>query len=205
MSSQRLTASFFLRPDVVQISRELLGKRLFTRIGNGAISGGLIVETEAYAGPQDRASHAYGNRLTKRTAVMYRAGPVAYVYLCYGLHWLFNIVTNVEGIPHAVLVRAIEPTTGQKLMLKRRKKRLLDCRLTSGPGAVAQALGIRGCHSGISLLGKTIWLEEGNHVSSAMICAAPRIGVWYAGQDAFLSRRFFIRGNQWVSRASSKK
>lgn len=168
------------------------------------ITGGVIVETEAYAGPQDRASHAYGNKFTERTAVMFKRGPVAYVYLCYGLHWLFNIVTNIEGKPHAVLIRAIQPIAGIGLMLKRRGKDGFDCRLTRGPGAVSQALGIRGCHSGVSLLGNTIWLEECLDIAPAMICAAPRIGVCYAGKDARLPWRFFIRGNPWVSGAGSK-
>lgn len=201
MSSRRLTASFFLRPDVVGISRDLLGKSLFTRINRSAVTGGIIVETEGYAGPHDRASHAYNNRFSRRTEVMYRRGPVAYVYLCYGLHWLFNIITNIEGIPHAVLIRAIQPVKGIKLMLKRRRKSRVDCRLTSGPGALSQALGICGRHSGLSLLGREIWLEDGIKVSPETICASPRIGVSYAGKDAYLPWRFYIRGNLWVSRA----
>lgn len=200
MSSRKLRASFFLRPAVVTISRELLGKCLFTKFRNASITGGMIVETEAYAGPYDRASHAHGNKITKRTKVMYKQGPVAYVYLCYGLHWLFNIITNMEGIPHAVLIRAIQPTKGIELMMKRRAKRSFDHSLTNGPGALAQALGIRGFHSGISLLGNRIWLEEGIPVQPKMICASPRIGVSYAGKDARLPWRFYIRGNPWVSR-----
>jgi len=199
MSSRKLTASFFLRPNVIKISRDLLGKYLFTRIGNNTVTGGMIVETEAYSAPHDRASHAYGNKYTKRTEVMYRRGPLAYVYLCYGLHWLFNIITNIEGIPHAVLIRAIQPVQGIDLMLERRGKKY-DYRITSGPGAVAQALGISGRHSGASLIGREIWLEKGIKVSPAMICALPRIGVSYAGKDAHLPWRFYIRGNVFVSR-----
>lgn len=205
MSSRKLTASFFLRPDVVKISRDLLGKCLFTRIGNESVTGGIIVETEAYAAPHDRASHAYGNKFTRRTEVMYRRGPVAYVYLCYGLHWLFNIITNIEGIPHAILIRAIQPVKGIELMIGRRGKKKYDCRLASGPGAVAQALGICGRHSGVSLIGREIWLEKGITVSPAMICASPRIGVSYAGKDACLPWRFYIRGNLHVSQAALNK
>ncbi len=205
MSSRKLTASFFLRPDVIKISRDLLGKYLFTRIGNNTVTSGMIVETEAYSSPHDRASHAYGNKYTKRTEVMYRRGPVAYVYLCYGLHWLFNITTNIEGIPHAVLIRAIQPVKGIDLMLERRGKKKYDYRLTSGPGAVAQALGICGRHSGASLIGREIWLEKGIKVSPAMICASPRIGVSYAGKDACLPWRFYIRGNPCVCRPISAK
>ncbi len=205
MSSPKLPASFFLRTDVVKIARDLLGKFLYTRIGGDAVTGGMIVETEAYRAPHDRASHAYGNKLTRRTAVMYRRGPVAYVYLCYGLHWLFNIITNVEGIPHAVLIRAIQPARGVDLMLARRGKKQHDRRLTSGPGALAQALGICGRHSGISLVGREIWLEEGVRVAPGMICVSPRIGVAYAGKDARLPWRFYIRGNEYVSRVLSEK
>jgi len=205
MSSRKLTASFFLRPDVVKISRDLLGKGLFTRIGGKVVTGGIIVETEAYAAPHDRASHAYGNKHTRRTEVMYRRGPVAYVYLCYGLHWLFNIITNIEGVPHAVLIRAIQPVEGIDLMLERRRKEKDDRRITSGPGAVAQALGICGRHTGASLVGREIWLEKGGAVSPAMVCASPRIGVAYAGQDARLPWRFYIRENSYVSRAVPNK
>ena len=108
----KLTLAFFRRPDVVQISRELLGKHLFSRIDGGAVTGGRIVETEAYDGPEDRASHAYGNRRTGRTDVMFRAGGVAYVYLCYGMHAMFNIVTGRAGAPQAILIRALEPMCG---------------------------------------------------------------------------------------------
>jgi DNA-3-methyladenine glycosylase len=200
MSSRKLTAPFFLRPDVVKISRDLLGKCLFTRIGGDAVTGGIIVETEAYAAPHDRASHAYGNKRTRRTEVMFQRGPVAYVYLCYGLHWLFNIITNIEGIPHAVLIRAIQPVKGIDLMLARRGKKKDDGRLASGPGAVAQALGICGRHSGMSLVGHEIWLEKGIAISPAMIGASPRIGVAYAGRDARLPWRFYIRDSSRVGR-----
>lgn len=199
MSSRRLTASFFLRPDVVIIGRELLGKHLYARTAAGAVTGGAIVETEAYAGPQDRASHAFGNKVTQRNAVMYARGPVAYVYLCYGRHWLFNIVTNGPGVPHAVLIRALQPLRGIALMRKRRGKSRREQRLASGPGALAQALGICGRHSGLSLLGDRIWLEAGQPVPPELVGAGPRIGVGYAGPDARLPWRFYIRGNPWVS------
>jgi len=204
-SSRRLTAPFFLRPDVVKISRQLLGKCLFTRINRATVTGGIVVETEAYAGPHDRASHAYNNRFSRRTEVMYRRGPVAYVYLCYGLHWLFNVITNVEGIPHAVLIRAIQPVKGIKLMLKRRGKKEVDSRLTAGPAVLSQALGICGRHSGLSLLGHEIWLEDGIDVPPAMIGSSARVGVDYAGKDARLPWRFYIRDNAWVSRPPPKK
>ena len=112
----------------------------------------MIIETEAYAGPEDKASHAYGNRRTKRTEVMFHKGGVAYVYLCYGIHSLFNVVTNQEGTPHAVLIRAIQPEIGIETMLKRRGKTKLDNTLTNGPGSLAKALGIGLKHNGVKLI-----------------------------------------------------
>ena len=154
---QKLSRSFYIRADVLQISRELLGKFLLTRIGNDHITGGMIVEAEAYAGPEDRASHAYNGRRTSRTETMFQEGGVAYVYLCYGIHHLFNIVTNVEGIPHAVLIRAIVPIDGIDLMLRRRDKKAVISKLTGGPGTLTQALGIHTTHSGTDLTGhKTV-------------------------------------------------
>jgi DNA-3-methyladenine glycosylase len=186
---------------VVRISRDLLGQYLFTCIGGRGVTGGRIVETEAYAGATDRASHAYGNRRTRRTAVMYAAGGVAYVYLCYGLHSLFNIITSVEGIPHAVLIRALEPTHGIPLMLKRRCKAGLDRTLTAGPGALAQALGITVRHSGQSLLGNEIWLEKGIKLRPEQVVATTRVGVDYAEADAKLPWRFRVRASAWTSLA----
>ena len=190
---QPLPLDFYRRADVVRISRDLLGQYLFTRIGGRTVTGGRIVETEAYAGATDRASHAYGNRRTRRTAVMYAAGGVAYVYLCYGLHALFNIITSVEGMPHAVLIRALEPTHGIPVMLKRRRKTRFDRTLTAGPGTLAQALGITVRHSGQSLQGNEIWLEKGIALRPEEVVATARVGVDYAGADAQRPWRFRVR------------
>lgn len=198
---QPLPLDFYRRADVVRIGRDLLGQYLFTRIGGRGVTGGRIVETEAYAGATDRASHAYGNRRTRRTAVMYEAGGVAYVYLCYGLHSLFNIITGVEGIPHAVLIRALEPTHGIPLMIERRRKARLDRTLTAGPGALAQALGITVRHSGQSLQSNEIWLEQGPALRPAEIVATARVGVDYAGADAKRPWRFRVRESAWTSLA----
>lgn len=198
---QPLALDFYRRADVVQISRDLLGQYLFTRIGGRTVTGGRIVETEAYAGATDRASHAYGNRRTRRTAVMYSAGGVAYVYLCYGLHALFNIITSIEGIPHAVLIRALEPTHGIPVMLQRRRKLRLDRTLTAGPGALTQALGITVRHSGQSLQGNEIWLEQGIKLHPEQVVATTRIGVDYAGADAKRPWRFRVRDSLWTSLA----
>lgn len=196
-----LSLNFYRRADVVRISRDLLGQYLFTCIGGQGLTGGRIVETEAYAGATDRASHAYGNRRTRRTAIMYSAGGVAYVYLCYGLHSLFNIITGVAGVPHAVLIRALEPTHGIPIMLQRRRKLRLDWTLTSGPGALAQALGITVRHSGQSLLGDEIWLEKGIKLRPEQVVATTRVGVDYAGPHAKRPWRFRVRDNAWTSLA----
>src|ERR1017187_7820728 len=121
----KLKREFYLREDVVQIAKELLGKVLFTNIG-GKITAGIITETEAYAGITDKASHAYNNRRTPRTETMYAEGGVAYVYLCYGIHHLFNVVTAQKDTPHAVLIRAIKPIEGIPAILKRRNKTKID-------------------------------------------------------------------------------
>lgn len=196
-----LPDSFYQRSDVVQIARELLGKVLVTCV-DGQFTSGMIVETEAYAGASDKASHAFGNRRTKRTEVMFADGGVAYVYLCYGIHHLFNVVTNVEHTPHAVLIRAVEPLEGIDLMLQRRKKEKLLPGLTAGPGAMSEALGIRTAHTGLSLQGPVIFIEDRDvRIKSTDIVEATRVGVAYAAEDALLPYRFFIRDNHYVSRA----
>ncbi len=185
-----LPLAFYRRSDVVGISRDLLGKRLLTRIGGRTVTGGLIVETEAYGGAADRASHAFGNRRTRRTEVMFRAGGVAYVYLCYGMHALLNVVTGAEGVPDAVLIRALAPTHGLALMRRRRGRSRRDRALAGGPGCLARALGVTVRHSGVSLLGPDLWLEAGVSVPPERIEAGPRVGVAYAGPDARRPWRF---------------
>jgi DNA-3-methyladenine glycosylase len=188
----KLDAAFYDRDDVVQVSRELLGKVLCTRV-NGALTSALIIETEAYAGVGDRASHAYGGRRTKRTEPMYAAGGTAYVYLCYGIHHLFNVVTAGAGTPHAVLIRAGQALEGAALMRKRRRKRTLDKTLLAGPGALAQALGITTRLTGTSLQGKRIWIEDrGFEVDPDDVAVGPRIGVEYAAADAARPYRFVL-------------
>ena len=197
---KKLSRSFYLRENVVEVSRDLLGKFLFTKF-NGTVTGGMITETEAYNGIEDRASHAYNGRRTKRTEIMYSVGGTAYVYLCYGIHHLFNIVTNERDIPHAVLVRAIEPSTGVDHMLQRRKKKEINYALTSGPGSMSAALGISTRHTGIDLLEDTIWVEDrGIAFSTSEIASSKRIGVDYAGADAKRLWRFSVKGNPWVSK-----
>ena len=160
----------------------------------------MIVETEAYAGATDKASHAYGNRRTARTEVMYKQGGAAYVYLCYGIHHLFNVVTNVTDTPHAILIRAIEPLEGIETMLERRGKEKLTPSLTGGPGAMSQALGITTIHTGVSLQGPQIWIDEGLKVAAKDVVATTRVGVAYAMDDALRPYRFYINGNRYVSK-----
>lgn len=198
----KLRKDFYLREDVVQISKDLLGKYIFTKINGSIVTGGVIVETEAYAGAEDKASHAYNNKRTKRTEVMFHEGGVAYIYLCYGIHSLFNIITNKTGIPHAVLIRAIQPTVGLEKMLIRRNKKEVKRYISAGPGALAQALGINCSCNGISLSGNVIWLEDkGSKILPEKILASKRVGVSYAGKDALLPYRFRIKNSEWTSLA----
>jgi DNA-3-methyladenine glycosylase len=201
---QKLSSDFYNRPDVVKIAKELIGKVLITQFGE-VITSGRIVETEAYAGVIDKASHAYGGRRTGRTGVMYRSGGVAYVYLCYGIHYLFNVVTNVTDVPHAILIRAIEPLEGIPAMLARTGKKLADNTLTRGPGNVSKALGIDTTHTGWSLLSDELFIATDDFVPRKKdIIATPRIGVDYAGEDAKLPYRFILDGNPYVSGKKTK-
>lgn len=196
---RRLGSRFYMHADVVYLAKTLIAKVLVTNINN-IITAGRIVETEAYNGEIDKASHAYGGRRTNRTEVMYSPGGVAYVYLCYGIHHLFNIVTNKAGTPHAVLVRAVEPVTGIADMLIRTGKHKPDNTLTRGPGNVSKALGINTLHTGAKLGGNEIFLlDDGKTYLPGEIGESPRIGVDYAGEDALLPYRFYVKGNPYVS------
>jgi DNA-3-methyladenine glycosylase len=193
-----LEPSFFQGNDVVGIARQLLGKVLCTRI-EGHYTSGIITETEAYAGITDKASHAFNGRRSHRTEIMFRNGGIAYVYLCYGIHSLFNVVTSVEGNPHAALIRAIEPLEGLGWMEKRNRNKSLIKSSGTGPGNVSKLLGIHFSHSGLPLVKKEqvqenepgIWIENrGFKIDDGIITAGPRVGVDYAGEDAFLPYRF---------------
>jgi DNA-3-methyladenine glycosylase len=196
---QKLALSFYQRENVLQIAKELLGKILVTK-WNGFVTSGRIVEVEAYAGAIDKASHAHGGKRTARNEVMYAEGGVAYVYLCYGIHYLFNVVTHNKDIPHAILIRALEPIKGIDRMLERTGKKKLDHTLTRGPGNLSKAMGLYISHSGHSLISKELFIEEDGFVySKKEIAASPRIGVDYAGTDALLPYRYYIKGNPFVS------
>ncbi len=198
-----LQSDFYTRSDVVQVAKDLLGKYLVTHF-DGQLTAGKIVETEAYRAPDDRACHAFGNRRTARTEVMFATGGRAYVYLCYGIHHLFNVVTGPKDEAHAILVRAVEPIENMEAMLVRRGMEQLGRRLTAGPGALTQALGISTQHSGLSLLdpNSLIWLEDrGEVVLETNIIASPRVGVGYAGDCAHWPWRFRVADSQWTSPA----
>lgn len=196
----KLEQSFYCNTDVVDISKKLLGKVLTTNLSNHLTSG-IIVETEAYAGIFDKASHAFNNKRTKRTEIMYKNGGIAYVYLCYGIHNLFNVITNINDIPHAVLIRAIEPLEGIKEMCRRRNISN-KYRLTDGPGKLTQALGIDKNCNGTSLQSDKIWIQDtGIKFLEKDILSSPRIGVDYAGKDAKLLYRFHVKDNKWVSQS----
>ena len=201
----KLPLSFYEREDVVLIARELLGKYLFTCI-DGIISGGYIVEAEAYNGIIDRAAHSYGGRLTPRTKTMFEAGGIAYVYLCYGIHEMFNIVVSIESDPRAVLIRAVHPTEGIEAMLYRRNMLAVKSNITAGPGSVAQAFGIDRKLNGISLQSDMLWLEDrGLTFIDEQVAAVPRVGVAYAKEDALLPYRFFVEGDIYVSKPNKVK
>ena len=207
---KKLPVSFYKRENVIAIAKELLGKVLVTK-WNDVVTSGRIVEVEAYNGVIDKASHAFGGRRTARNEIMYANGGVAYVYLCYGIHHLFNVVTNSPKAPHAILIRALEPVKGMDTMLQRvgkknpdsperQSKDREDYSLTSGPGNLSKAFGIATLHSGHSLLSKELFIaDDGFVLSKKGIAASPRIGVDYAGKDALLHYRFFVKGNPYVS------
>ena len=187
-----LPQTYYRHSDVVFLAKDLIGKYLFTKI-DGQLCGGIIVETEAYQGITDRACHAFGGKRTPRNEMMYAAGGVAYVYLCYGIHPLLNVVTNQQNTPDAVLIRAIRATHGTELMLKRTGKPQMNLQVTDGPGKVTKALGITLADNGESLQNKRIWIEDrGFDLSKMEILSAPRIGVDYAGKDARLPYRFLL-------------
>jgi DNA-3-methyladenine glycosylase len=195
----KLPREFYTRPNVLTIARELLGKLLVVPTTNGKRVSGMIVETEAYRGPHDRAAHSYGGRRTKRTETMYGMGGTAYVFLVYGMYNQFNVVTNVKDAPQAVLIRALEPIEGIEIM-RRRRHGLPDHSLTNGPGKLCIALGIDRKFDGADLLGNKVWIEEGQPIPRGQIATGPRIGIDYAEGWIDKPWRFWIKDNPFVSR-----
>jgi DNA-3-methyladenine glycosylase len=199
MPRRKLPRSFYTRSDVLTVARELLGTLLVVPATDGTRVSGMIVETEAYRGPEDRASHAYGGRRTKRTETMYGRGGAVYVFFVYGMYDQFNVVTNVNGIPHAVLIRALEPVEGIELMRERRPGRS-DQDLANGPGKLCLAMGIDRRLDGADLTKDVVWIERHQELSRSQIGTGPRVGIDYAGEWVQKRWRFWIKGNRNVSR-----
>lgn len=198
-----LPASFYQRSDVVLIAQELLGKVLYTNVDNEHTAG-IIVETEAYKAPEDKASHAYNNRRTKRTEIMFAEGGVSYIYLCYGIHQMMNIVTGQLDQPHAILIRAVEPIVGIDIMLKRRNMGKIERRMTAGPGSLGKAMGISTHLNGVSLLStdSPVYVtESARDYTPADIIASPRVGVDYAAECKDWPWRFRLKNSKWTSPA----
>ena len=201
---KKLPIQFYEGTDVVLIAKGLIGKIIVTKF-NGLITSGRIVETEAYIGLTDRASHSFGGKRTARNEHMYAPAGIAYVYICYGMHHLFNIVSNAKDIPDAVLIRAVEPITGIDIMLKRTGKPRLDNTLTKGPGNAAKALGISKVHSGLDLMKDEIYIaDDGFKIEESTIGISKRIGIESSGDASLLPYRFYVRGNPFVSSYPNK-
>lgn len=199
----RLPRHFYTGDDVTGIARALLGKILCTHI-EGILTTGIIVETEAYRGPEDRGSHAYKMRRTPRNEPMYLEGGNAYIYICYGIHHLFNVVTAIDGNPHAVLIRGLEPLEGIDAMLSRRKMICPQPKLTAGPGSLAMALGLDTSLTGQDMLlrDSPVWIEDRGHtIARPDIVTGPRVGMNFPGEWAVIPWRFSVRDNPWVSPA----
>jgi len=203
--SNKLPRSFYTRNDVLIISKQLLGKTLCTNIDN-KLTKATITEVEAYCGRTDEGCHAYPNRRTKRTAIMYGQGGFAYVYICYGIHTMLNIVTNKQGLANCILIRGVEPIEGKQYAHKRRGLKKYNYKIATGPGCVGQAMGINIKHYGTDLLDNIVWIENGAALKKNEIGISQRIGMNFDGPDKYLPWRFFIKDNQWVSklRASDK-
>ncbi|HEV2704545.1 MAG TPA: DNA-3-methyladenine glycosylase [Pyrinomonadaceae bacterium] len=197
---RKLSRAFYTRRDALAAARDLLGKRLVVAAPDGSRVAGLIVETEAYMGAEDKASHAYGNRRTGRTESMYAEGGRAYVYFIYGMYYQFNVVVNRREVPHAVLVRAVEPTEGLAWMLRRRPVRR-ERDLTNGPGKLCAAFGLDRSYDRADLCGERVWIEDARRAFNAdEIAAGARIGIDYAEEFAETPWRFWVRDSPFVSR-----
>jgi DNA-3-methyladenine glycosylase len=197
----KLARDFYTREDTLAVARDLLGKRIVVPdAASGQRVSGRIVETEAYLGFEDRAAHSHGGRRTARNHAMYAAGGTVYVFFVYGMHFQLNVVTGHEDVPHAVLIRALEPEEGIERMRERRPDRN-DRELTSGPGKLAKALGVDRTFNNADLTGDRIWLEDaGALVAPADSASGPRVGINYAGEYASKPWRFWLKDNPFVSK-----
>ncbi|MEO8795902.1 MAG: DNA-3-methyladenine glycosylase [Daejeonella sp.] len=197
---RKLSADFFQREDTLTIARELLGKVLISNI-NDQLTGGIIVETEAYQGPLDRGSHAYGGKRTARNEMMYNRGGLVYMYICYGIHDMINVVTGSNDSSHAILIRALQPTLGLEVMRERRNIYNQDKRLCQGPGALSKAMGLNKSHNGIDLQHDLIWIEDQNiNFSNDEILETARVGMNFDGPYKTIPWRFLVKDNKYVSK-----
>ncbi|MGB7202286.1 MAG: DNA-3-methyladenine glycosylase [Pyrinomonadaceae bacterium] len=207
----KLARKFYTRDDTVAVARDLLGKLLVVPDADGTRVSGMIVETEAYLGVDDRAAHSFGGRRTARNEVTYSAGGNAYVFFVYGMYYQLNVVCGKADSPHVVLIRAIEPVENIEIMHERRGAKksepgavatgsMADKNLTSGPGKLCIAMNIDRSLNGEDLYGDKIWLENYRLFGNEEIAVGKRIGIDYAGEDAHLQLRFWVKGNEFVSR-----
>ncbi len=195
----KLPREFYTRSDTLRVAKDLLGKTLVVPTAAGERVSAMIVETEAYLGVEDKAAHSYGNRRTKRTETMFATGGTVYIFFIYGMYFQFNVVVGKIGVPHAVLIRAVEPIENVEIMRMRRGK-MKDANLTSGPGKLCIALGIDKTFNNESLLGEKVWLEKGTEISDSEIASGKRVGVGYAEEYAEKPWRFWRKDNLFVSR-----
>lgn len=198
--NRKLKPSYYRNPGAEFLAKDLLGKVLYTN-KEGNITAGIITETEVYFGIDDKGSHVYGNRRTGRTEIIYGEGGFTYVYLCYGIHHLLNIVVSEIDDPKCVLIRSIEPFAGPEIIEQRRKIPVRNSAVSSGPGSLTKALGIDGAFNKKDVTGDEIWIEDiGNRYAPEEIAAVPRIGIAYAEEHALLPLRFYIKSNPYVSK-----
>jgi DNA-3-methyladenine glycosylase len=198
--NEKLPRKFYTRHATVQIAKDLIGCLLVVPTVDGRRVSGMIVETEAYLGAIDKAAHSYKNRRTKRTETMFSIGGTVYVFFVYGMYFQFNVVVGQQNTPHAILIRAVEPIDGIEVMRERRGKAMNDKNLTSGPGKLCIALGVDKTFDGADLLSEKVWLEKFRKFSEAEIASGKRIGIDYAEEFTEKLWRFWLKGNDFVSR-----
>ena len=195
----KLERVFFTRTDTLRVARDLLGKLLVVPTADGQRVSGMIVETEAYLGEIDKAAHSYGGRRTARNEVTYAEGGHVYVFFVYGMYYQLNLVTGLADHPHVVLIRGVEPVEGVEIMRERRGT-MKDKNLTSGPGKLCIAFGITRELNGEALMGERIWVEEHKSFRKSEIDSGPRVGINYAEEFVEMPWRFWLKGNEFVSK-----
>ncbi len=194
---ERFHKGFYLR-GAEEVAKDILGMKLVHETPEG-ITIGRIVETEAYLGEEDPASHAFEGKRTERTDILYKEGGKAYVYLIYGMYRCFNVVTEEKGMPQSVFIRALEPVGGLDLMKKRRGMEKNELELTNGPGKLSTAMGISLNHSGADLCKSGLLLSSYESKEDLEIVSDERINVDYAEEARNWPLRFYLKNNRYVS------